>query len=122
MSPDARVLASAVVPGEETHVSSAIRHSPRQTPRQRVRRVGLAVIAVLLGAALLLWGAMQAQAVEVASAAAEQSVPRAAVVTIAVLSGVIVVLLVAFVVWMRRRARSERDEIDESGRGAARSD
>ncbi|GAB3299568.1 LapA family protein [Pseudoclavibacter terrae] len=98
------------------------RHTPPHTPHRRVRHVGLAIIAALLGAAVFFWGAVQAQAVEVASGAAEQSVPRAAVVTIAVLSGVIVVLLVAFVVWMRRHARSERDEVDEPGGGAARSD
>lgn len=51
----------------------------------------------------------------------EQSVPRAAVVTIAVLSALIVVLLVAFLVWMRRRARSEAAEGDVSASGDAES-
>lgn len=43
--------------------------------------------------------------------AIEQSVPRAAVVTIAVLSAVVVLLTVAFVVWMRRRAKAEAAEL-----------
>lgn len=45
-----------------------------------------------------------------AQAATEQSVPRAAIVTIAVLSALIIVLLIAFVVWMRRRGHAEADE------------
>ncbi|PPF41784.1 hypothetical protein C5B85_18530 [Pseudoclavibacter sp. AY1F1] len=48
-----------------------------------------------------------------AQEAIDQSVPRAAVVTIAVLSALIVALLIAFVVWMRRRAHAEAAEDEE---------
>lgn len=50
----------------------------------------------------------------VAQDAIEQSVPRAAVVTIAVLSALIVALLIAFVVWTRRRAHHEVAECEQS--------
>ena len=49
----------------------------------------------------------------VAQDAIEQSVPRAAVVTIAVLSALIVALLIAFVVWTRRRGPAEVAEGEE---------
>lgn len=52
-----------------------------------------------------------------AQAATEQSVPRAAIVTIAVLSALIIVLLIAFVVWMRRRGHAEADEDAAAGDG-----
>ncbi|MGO2750351.1 MAG: NADH:ubiquinone oxidoreductase subunit 4 (chain M) [Pseudoclavibacter sp.] len=53
--------------------------------------------------------------------ATEQSIPRAAIVTIAVLSALIIVLLVAFVVWMRRRAHAEAAEGDVSAGGGTES-
>ncbi|PPG26451.1 hypothetical protein C5E10_16880 [Pseudoclavibacter sp. RFBG4] len=87
---------------------------------RRLLRTACLLVAAALAAVLVSWEPATAHAAVIATAqaATEQSVPQAAIVTISVLSALIVVLLIAFVVWMRRRGHAE----DEDAENAAGSD
>ncbi|MBF4457741.1 hypothetical protein [Pseudoclavibacter sp. VKM Ac-2867] len=92
--------------------------SPTTLRPRHLLRTACLLVAAALAAVLVSWEPAAAHATEIAAAqtATEQSVPQAAIVTISVLSALIVVLLITFVVWMRRRGHAEdEDSEDASG-------
>ncbi|PPF35727.1 hypothetical protein [Pseudoclavibacter sp. AY1H1] len=92
--------------------------SPTNQRLRRLLRTACLLVAAAFAAVLVPWEPATAHAIEIGTAqtATVQSVPQAAIVTIAVLSTLIIVLLIAFVVWMRRRGHAEdADDADAAG-------